>query len=36
METDTQKSRKLHIQPGNHCFLNIYQPICIDHIEALH
>ena len=36
METDTQKSTKLHIQPGNHRFLKIYQPIYIDHIDALH
>ena len=36
METDTQKSRKLHVQSGNHCFLKIYQPIYIEHIDALH
>ena len=34
LETDTQKSTKLHIQPGNHCFLKICQPIYIDHIHV--
>ena len=38
METDTQKLTKLHVQPGNHHSLTIYQPIYINHIhvDALH
>ena len=35
METDTQKSTKLHVQPGNHCFLKIYQPRYIDHMGCI-
>ena len=35
METDTQKSTKLHVQPGKNCCLKNYQPIYIDHIRFI-
>ena len=35
MKADTQKSTKLHVQPGNHCFLKIDQPIDIDQIGCI-
>ena len=35
METDTQKLTKLHVQPGNHCSLKIYQAIYIDHTGCI-
>ena len=35
METDTQKSTKLHVQPSNRCSLKIYQPVYIDHMGCI-
>ena len=35
MKTDSQKSTKLHVQPGNHCFLKVDEPIYIHQIGCI-
>ena len=34
MESDTQKSTKLHFQPGSNCVLKIDQPIRINNVNG--